>query len=184
QPRWKWSVSHWIAPWQDIPANIRPLQRIRCNVAIGDVEVDLHGRSLCNSELLYNTESRESQSGELCRARQQPSRQPPNSPLEPRGPLSIQTRSSTCRTASAFLTAAVDRKTVSPDRLANPTSRYVVQAGGVIQPAKILSGLEQRGKISRGWTWQKFGSARNCFRFRGRALWWIANGPHRFVRPP
>ena len=31
----------------------------------------------------------------------------------------------------AFLTAAVDRKTVSPDRLVNPASRYVVQAGAV-----------------------------------------------------
>ena len=86
-------------------------------------------------------------------------------PLDPDSILNMQDRK------HAFLTAAVDRKTVSPDRLANPASRYVVQAGGVIQPAKILSGLEQRGKISRGWTWQKFGSARNCFRFRGRALW-------------
>jgi type IV secretion system protein VirB10 len=40
----------------------------------------------------------------------------------------------------AFLTAAVDRKTVSPDRLANPASRYVVQAGTVI-PAALITGI-------------------------------------------
>jgi type IV secretion system protein TrbI len=40
----------------------------------------------------------------------------------------------------AFLSAAVDRKTVSPDRLANPASRYVVQAGSVI-PAALITGL-------------------------------------------
>ena len=40
----------------------------------------------------------------------------------------------------AFLTAAVDRKTVSPDRLVNPASRYVVQAGAVI-PAALLTGI-------------------------------------------
>jgi type IV secretion system protein TrbI len=37
----------------------------------------------------------------------------------------------------AFLNAAVDRKTVSPDRLANPPSRYVVQAGSVISAALV-----------------------------------------------
>jgi len=37
----------------------------------------------------------------------------------------------------AFLNAAVDRKTVSPDRLADPTSRYVVQAGSVISAALV-----------------------------------------------
>ena len=40
----------------------------------------------------------------------------------------------------AFLTAPVDRKTVSPDRLANPPSRYVVQAGAVI-PAALITGI-------------------------------------------
>jgi hypothetical protein len=40
----------------------------------------------------------------------------------------------------AFLTAAVDRKTVSPERLANPASRYVVQAGAVI-PAALITGI-------------------------------------------
>ena len=40
----------------------------------------------------------------------------------------------------AFVNAAVDRKTVSPDRLANPASRYVVQAGAVI-PAALITGI-------------------------------------------
>jgi type IV secretion system protein TrbI len=40
----------------------------------------------------------------------------------------------------AFLNAVVDRKTVSPDRLANPASRYVVQAGAVI-PAALITGI-------------------------------------------
>jgi type IV secretory pathway VirB10-like protein len=40
----------------------------------------------------------------------------------------------------AFLTAAVDRKTVSPDRLVNPASRYIVQAGAVI-PAALITGI-------------------------------------------
>jgi len=40
----------------------------------------------------------------------------------------------------AFLNAAVDRKTVSPDRLANPASTYVVQAGTVI-PAALITGI-------------------------------------------
>ncbi len=41
---------------------------------------------------------------------------------------------------SAFLNGAVDRKTVSPDRLENPASRYVVQAGAVI-PAALITGI-------------------------------------------
>jgi type IV secretory pathway VirB10-like protein len=40
----------------------------------------------------------------------------------------------------AFVNAAVDRKTVSPDRLVNPASRYVVQAGAVI-PAALITGI-------------------------------------------
>jgi type IV secretion system protein TrbI len=40
----------------------------------------------------------------------------------------------------AFLNAAVDRKTVTPDRLENPASRYVVQAGSVI-PAALITGI-------------------------------------------
>jgi type IV secretion system protein VirB10 len=41
---------------------------------------------------------------------------------------------------AAFLTAATDRRTVSPDRLAKPASPYVVQAGTVI-PAALITGL-------------------------------------------
>jgi type IV secretion system protein VirB10 len=39
----------------------------------------------------------------------------------------------------AFLNAAVDRRTTSPDRLARPASPYVVQAGTVIPAALITS---------------------------------------------
>jgi type IV secretory pathway VirB10-like protein len=52
-------------------------------------------------------------------------------PLDPESLLNMQDRK------AAFLNAAVDRKTVSPDRLANPASRYVVQAGAVIAAALI-----------------------------------------------
>src|SRR5262245_53217774 len=40
----------------------------------------------------------------------------------------------------AFLTAPVDRKTVSTDRLTNAPSRYVVQAGAVV-PAALITGI-------------------------------------------
>jgi len=55
-------------------------------------------------------------------------------PLDPDSLLNMQDRK------RAFLTAPVDRKTVSPDRLANPASRYVVQAGAVI-PAALITGI-------------------------------------------
>jgi type IV secretory pathway VirB10-like protein len=55
-------------------------------------------------------------------------------PLDPDSILNMQERK------LAFLTAAVDRKTVSPDRLANPASRYIVQAGAVI-PAALITGI-------------------------------------------
>jgi len=55
-------------------------------------------------------------------------------PLDPDALINMQDRK------LAFLTAAVDRKTVSPDRLANPPSRYVVQAGAVI-PAALITGI-------------------------------------------
>src|SRR5215471_13668097 len=41
---------------------------------------------------------------------------------------------------AAFLNGPVDRKTVSPDRLENPASRYVVQAGAVI-PSALITGI-------------------------------------------
>jgi type IV secretion system protein VirB10 len=40
----------------------------------------------------------------------------------------------------AFVNAAVDRRTTSPDRLARPASPYVVQAGTVI-PAALITGI-------------------------------------------
>jgi type IV secretory pathway VirB10-like protein len=55
-------------------------------------------------------------------------------PFDPDSILNMQDRK------LAFLTVAVDRKTVSPDRLANPASRYVVQAGAVI-PAALITGI-------------------------------------------
>jgi type IV secretion system protein TrbI len=41
---------------------------------------------------------------------------------------------------AAFVNGTVDRKTVSPDRLENSVSRYVVQAGSVI-PAALITGI-------------------------------------------
>jgi type IV secretory pathway VirB10-like protein len=55
-------------------------------------------------------------------------------PLDPEALLNMQERK------LAFLNGPVDRKTVSPDRLANPASRYVVQAGAVI-PAALITGI-------------------------------------------
>ncbi|MBO0750621.1 MAG: TrbI/VirB10 family protein [Bradyrhizobiaceae bacterium] len=55
-------------------------------------------------------------------------------PLDPGALLNMQDRK------AAFLNAAVDRKTTSPDRLENPVSRYVVQAGAVI-PAALVTGI-------------------------------------------
>jgi type IV secretory pathway VirB10-like protein len=40
----------------------------------------------------------------------------------------------------AFVNAAVDRRTMSPDRVAAPASSYVVQAGNII-PASLLTGI-------------------------------------------
>jgi type IV secretion system protein TrbI len=40
----------------------------------------------------------------------------------------------------AFVKASIDRRTVSPDRLANPASRYVILAGSVI-PAALITGI-------------------------------------------
>jgi type IV secretion system protein TrbI len=40
----------------------------------------------------------------------------------------------------AFLSAQTDKRTVSPDKLSRPTSRYIVQAGSVI-PAALITGI-------------------------------------------
>jgi type IV secretion system protein VirB10 len=55
-----------------------------------------------------------------------PAGQPESPPIDPESLLNMQDRK------TAFLNGPVDRKTVSPDRLENPASRYVVQAGAVI----------------------------------------------------
>jgi type IV secretory pathway VirB10-like protein len=55
-------------------------------------------------------------------------------PVDPESILNMQDRK------VAFVNGAVDRRTVSPDRLANPPSRYIVQAGAVI-PAALITGI-------------------------------------------
>ncbi len=60
-----------------------------------------------------------------------PAGQPESPPIDPESLLNMQDRK------TAFLNGPVDRKTVSPDRLENPASRYVVQAGAVIAAALI-----------------------------------------------
>jgi type IV secretion system protein VirB10 len=54
-------------------------------------------------------------------------------PLDPDALANMQDRK------LAFLTASTDRRTVSPDRVANPPSPYVVQAGAVIAAALITA---------------------------------------------
>jgi type IV secretion system protein TrbI len=74
-------------------------------------------------------------------------------PLDPDALLNMQDRK------RAFLTAPVDRKTVSPDRLANPPSRYVVQAGAVI-PAALITGIRSDlpGQVTAQVTENVYGS--------------------------
>jgi type IV secretion system protein VirB10 len=60
-----------------------------------------------------------------------PAGQGEGAPLDPGSLLNMQDRK------VAFVNGAVDRKTVSPDHLENPVSRYVVQAGSVIAAALI-----------------------------------------------
>jgi type IV secretion system protein VirB10 len=56
-------------------------------------------------------------------------------PLDPNAIQNMQERK------LAFVNGPVDRRTVSPDRLANPESPYVVQAGTII-PAALLTGIQ------------------------------------------
>ena len=56
-------------------------------------------------------------------------------PLDPGAAQNMQDRK------LAFVNASVDRRTVSQDRLANPASPYVVQAGTVV-PAALLTGIQ------------------------------------------
>ena len=55
-------------------------------------------------------------------------------PIDPNAIQNMQDRK------LAFLHGPVDRRTVSPDRLENPASKYVLQAGSVI-PAALLTGI-------------------------------------------
>jgi len=55
-------------------------------------------------------------------------------PLDPQSILNMQDRK------LAFVNGAADRRTVSQDRLTNPPSPYVVQAGAVI-PAALITGI-------------------------------------------
>ena len=55
-------------------------------------------------------------------------------PIDPNAIQNMQDRK------LAFLNSPVDRRTVSPDRLENPASNYVLQAGSVI-PAALLTGI-------------------------------------------
>jgi type IV secretion system protein TrbI len=63
-----------------------------------------------------------------------PAGQAEAAPLDPGSLLNMQDRK------AAFVNGAVDRKTVSPDRLENSVSRYIVQAGSVI-PAALITGM-------------------------------------------
>src|SRR5215469_11200137 len=56
---------------------------------------------------------------------------------EPVDPVASQSMQ---KQKQAFLRASTDHSTVSPDRLENPASRYVVQAGSVI-PAALITGI-------------------------------------------
>lgn len=55
-------------------------------------------------------------------------------PLDPESLQNMQDRK------IAFVTATPDKRTLSPDRLTKPPSRYVVQAGSVI-PAALITGI-------------------------------------------
>jgi type IV secretion system protein TrbI len=59
------------------------------------------------------------------------------SAAEPVDPVASQSMQ---KQKQAFLSAPTDHSTVSPDRLENPASRYVVQAGSVI-PAALVTGI-------------------------------------------
>ena len=63
-----------------------------------------------------------------------PSGQADVPPVDPESVLNMQDRK------LAFVNGPADRRTVSPDRLVNSPSRYVVQAGAVI-PAALITGI-------------------------------------------
>ena len=87
------------------------------------------------SRLFATTSTREQPAAPAASAADQkaatPTGQADVPPVDPESLINMQDRK------SAFLSGPVDRKTVSPDRLENPVSRYVVQAGAVISAALI-----------------------------------------------
>jgi type IV secretion system protein VirB10 len=64
----------------------------------------------------------------------------------------------------AFVSAPADKRTVSPDRIEKPASRYVVQAGAVI-PAALITGIRSDlpGEISAQVTENVFDSPTGKF---------------------
>lgn len=65
----------------------------------------------------------------------------PNSPGQPAPSSADETSAQNGQDRKlAFVNAAVDRRTTSPDRIAAPASSYVVQAGNVI-PASLITGI-------------------------------------------
>lgn len=65
----------------------------------------------------------------------------PNSPGQPAPSSADETLAQNGQDRKrAFVTAAVDRRTTSPDRVAAPASSYVIQAGNVI-PASLITGI-------------------------------------------
>jgi type IV secretion system protein VirB10 len=87
----------------------------------------------CTSRLFATTSAKERPSAPAAPPADQktatPAGQADVPPLDPESLLNMRDRK------SAFLNGSVDRKTVSPDRLENPASHYVVRAGAVIPAA-------------------------------------------------
>ena len=118
----------------------RPIRNAQLN-APGDPAIDVEQQRVAQeteaartSRLFATTNVREHPTGHVTLPMSAATEQGPAIPvargdgpqLDPDPLLNMQDRK------RAFLTAPVDRKTVSPDRLANPASRYVVQAGAVV----------------------------------------------------
>jgi len=86
------------------------------------------------SRLFAQTERQGNSSAPVANAAGTPAAQPTETPPVDAGAAqNMQDRK------TAFVNGAVDRRTVSPDRLAKPVSPYIVQAGTVI-PAALITG--------------------------------------------
>ena len=87
------------------------------------------------SRLFTQTERQGNSSGPVANATGTPAAQPTETPpIDAGAAQNMQDRK------TAFVNGAVDRRTVSPDRLAKPASPYIVQAGTVI-PAALITGI-------------------------------------------